>query len=85
LDITLFILKGEECQFRTLLGCSQTDLMVNAGALQFHPNSDMFIQWQMFYVFKSSNPNALRGEGGGLSNHPNALRGESEGPSSNAW
>jgi hypothetical protein len=38
LDTTLFILKGEECQFRTLLGCSQIDLRVNAGALQFHPS-----------------------------------------------
>ena len=41
----------------------------------------------IFYLkfLKSSNPNALRGEGGGLSNHPNALRGESEGPSSNPY
>ena len=39
----------------------------------------------LFQFFKSSNPNALRGEGGGLSNHPNALRGESEGPSNNPY
>jgi hypothetical protein len=39
----------------------------------------------LFQFFESSNPNALRGEGGGLSNHPNALRGESEGPSSNPY
>ena len=38
-----------------------------------------------FQFLKSSNPNALRGEGGGLSNHPNALRGEGEGPSSNPY
>ena len=39
----------------------------------------------LFQFLKSSNPNALRGEGGGLFNHPNALRGEGEGPSSNPY
>ncbi len=39
----------------------------------------------LFPFFKSSNPNALCGEGGGLSNNPNALRGEGEGPSSNPY
>jgi hypothetical protein len=49
------------------------------------PQQQRVFRTFLFQILKSSNPNALRGEGGGLSNHPNALRSEGEGPSNNPY